>query len=232
MSNEYNCHLEVAPQPLALTDCVTALIFNYIKDVKKYCQFKFCTIYIRPTLFDFLLHSHYLLTNVQNLSVTCKTSSNVKVIKGCSSCLYNFPCDCTLHTSNLTFSTLRYPCENSPSIKPALSQLFNMSLAQLIDPVLLFARPLGLPSTENSGRLLGISSNYAKGNSKSKKRLDQQHLQLHQSITQFTLPQGTHFCIYLANLVCSFVFTPVIVILVVVNCCHLRNLQQRRAVIG
>ena len=35
-----------------------------------------------------------------------------------------------------------------------------MSLAQLIDPGLLFDRPLGLTSSERSGRLLGISSNY------------------------------------------------------------------------
>ena len=35
-----------------------------------------------------------------------------------------------------------------------------MSLAQLIDPGLLFAWPLGLTSTEHSGHLLGISSNY------------------------------------------------------------------------
>ena len=104
-----------------------------------------------------------------NLSVTCNTSSNVQVIKECSSCLYNFPCDCTLRTSNLTFSTHRHPCENTPSTKPALVgftvnlgvlQLINMSLAQLIDPGLLFGRPLGLTSSEHSGRLLGISSNY------------------------------------------------------------------------
>ena len=50
----------------------------------------------------------------------------------------------------------------------------------------------------------------------SQKRFDQQPLQLHQSTTQFTLPQGTHSYIYWANLVCSFVFTPVILILVIV----------------
>ena len=133
-----------------------------IKGVKKYCQFKlFIQSVLRPTCNDYLLQGHFLLTNVQNLSVTCKTSSNNKVIKGCSSCLYNFPCDCTLRTSNLTFSSHRHPCENSQSIKPALIgftvnfgvlQHFNMSLAQLIAPGLLFARPLGLTSTEHFGR--------------------------------------------------------------------------------
>ena len=79
-----------------------------------------------------------------------------------------------------------------------------MSLAQLIDPGLLFTRPLGLTSSENSGRLLGISSNYvirqaeifkhAKDNSialepymkqitMSQKQYDQQRRQLHQSTT-------------------------------------------------
>ena len=40
MSNEYNCHLEVPTQPLAPTDCLTSLILNSLKGVKKYCQLK------------------------------------------------------------------------------------------------------------------------------------------------------------------------------------------------
>ena len=264
MSDEYNCHVEVPTQPLAPTDCLTSLILNSVKGVKQYCQFKLLIQHVpSPTRVDYLLHGHYLLTNVLNMSVTCDTSSNVQVIKGCSSCLYNFPCDCTLRTSNLTFSTHRHPCENTPSTKPALIgftvnlgvlQLINMSLAQLIDPGLLFSRPLGLTSSEHSGRLLGISSNYvirqaeifkhAKENSitleayikqitMSQKQFDQQRRQLHQSSTQFTLPEGTHSYVYWANLVCSFLFTPITLIVVIVNCRRLRNLQQksRRAVL-
>ena len=128
-------------------------------------------------------------------------------------------------------------------------QIINMSHAQLIDPGLL------LTSAEHSGRLLGISSNYvkrqaeifrhAKDNSitleaykkqitMSQKQFDQQRRQLHQSTTQFTLPDGTHSYIYWANLVCSFLFTPIILIVVIVNCRRLRNLQPRtrRAVVG
>ena len=40
MSDEHNCHLEVPTQPLAPTDCLTSLILNSVKGVKKYCQFK------------------------------------------------------------------------------------------------------------------------------------------------------------------------------------------------
>ena len=113
-----------------------------------------------------------------------------------------------------------------------------MSLVQLIDPGLIFGRPLGLTSSEHSGRLLGISSNYvirqaeifkhAKENSialeayikqitMSQKQFDQQRRQLHQSTTQFTLPEGTQSYIYWANLVCSFLFPPIILIVVIVN---------------
>ena len=162
----------------------------------------------------------------------------------------------------VTISTRLHPCENTQSIKPALLgftvnlgvlQLINMSLSQLMDPGLIFARPLGLTSTEHSRILLGIPNNYvnrqaeifrhAKDNSiefeaymkqitMSQKQFDQQCRQLHQCTTQFTLPQGTHSYIYWANLVCSFVFTPIILILVTFNCHCLRNLQQRRAVVG
>ena len=171
MSNDDTCHIQEATQPLTPTDCVTALILNFIMGVKKYCQFKlFIQSVLRPTRIDYLLHCHYLLTNVTNLSIICNNSSNVKVIKQCSSCLYDFPCDCTLRTLNLTFSTRLHPCANTHRLKPELLgftvnlrvlKLLNVSLAQLIDPGQIFARPLGFTATEHSGRLLGISKNYA-----------------------------------------------------------------------
>ena len=84
MSNEYNCHIEVPTRPLAPTVCLTSLILNSVKGVKKYCQFKLLIQdVLSPTRIDYLLHGHYLLTNVLNLSVTGNTSSNVQVIKGC-----------------------------------------------------------------------------------------------------------------------------------------------------
>ena len=88
MSNEYNCHLEVPTHPLAPTDCLTSLMFNSVKGVKKYCQFKLLIQdVLSQTRIDYLLHGHYLFTNVPNLSVTCNTSSTFQVIKGCTSCL-------------------------------------------------------------------------------------------------------------------------------------------------
>ena len=94
-----------------------------------------------------------------------------KSLKGAPHAFITFPVTAHFaHRSNLTFSTCLHPCENTQSIKPALLgftvnlgvlQLINMSLAQVIDPGLIFARPLGLiTSTEHSGRLLGITDNY------------------------------------------------------------------------
>ena len=72
MSNEDTCHMEVATQPQGPTDCVTALILNSIEDVQKYCQFKLIIQSVLSlTHIDYLLHGHYLLTNVPSLSVIC-----------------------------------------------------------------------------------------------------------------------------------------------------------------
>ena len=103
MANQDTCQIEVPTQPLEPTVCATALILNSIMGVKKYCQFKLIIqSVLRPTRTDYLLHVYYLLANVPSMSVICNNYSYVKVIKGCSSCLCNFPCDCTIHTSNLT----------------------------------------------------------------------------------------------------------------------------------
>ena len=105
MSNQNTCQLDVATQPLQPIDCPTALILNSISGIKTYCQFKLIIQSVpSPPHIDYLLHGHYLLTNIPSLSLICKNSSgsNVRVIKGCSSCLYNFPCHCTIGTSNFT----------------------------------------------------------------------------------------------------------------------------------
>ena len=105
MSNHDACQLDVATQPLQPADCPTALILKSVSGVKAYCQFKLLIQSVpSPPHIDYLLHGHYLLTNIPSLSVICKNSSksDVRVIQGCSSCLYNFPCHCTIRTSNLT----------------------------------------------------------------------------------------------------------------------------------
>ena len=110
MSKEYNCHLEVPTQPLAPTDCLTSLILNSVKGVKKYCKFKLLIQdVLSPTRIDYLLHSHYLLTNVLNLSVTCNTSSNVQVIKGVPHAFITSPV--TAHSAHqiLHFSCIVIP---------------------------------------------------------------------------------------------------------------------------
>ena len=105
MSNHDTCQLDVATQPLQPADCPTALILNPISGVKAYCHFKLLIQSVpSPPHIDYLLQGHYLLTNIPSLSVICKNSfrSDVRVISGCSSCLYNFRCHCTIRTSNLS----------------------------------------------------------------------------------------------------------------------------------
>ena len=146
MSNQNICQLDVATQPLQPTDCPTALILNSISGVKTYCQFKLIIQSVpSPPHIDYLLHGHYLLTNIPSPSVICKNSSrsDFRVIKGCSSCLYTFPCHCRICTSNLTLYTGFHGCAYEHSSKVHLVgftvnlgcfQHFNMSLAKLIDP--------------------------------------------------------------------------------------------------
>ena len=67
MSNHDTCQLEVATQPLQPADCPTALILNSV--VKAYCQFKMLIQSVpSPPHIDYLLHGHYLLTNIPSLS--------------------------------------------------------------------------------------------------------------------------------------------------------------------
>ena len=93
------------PTYLIVSNTYINLILNSISGVKAYCQFKLLIQSVpSPPHIDYLIQGHYLLTNIPGLSVICKSSSgsDVRVIRGCSSCLYNFPCHCTVRTSNLS----------------------------------------------------------------------------------------------------------------------------------
>ena len=218
MSKHDTCQLDVATQPLQHADCSTALILNSVSGVKAYCHFKLLIQSVpSPPHIDYLLHGHYLLTNIPGLSVICKNSSisDVRVIQGCSSCLYNFPCPCTIRTSNLTLYTGFHGCAYKRSSKVHLVgftvnlgffQHVNMSLAKLIDPSRLFAES----KTEHFGRLLGVGTNfvsrqaeifkhpqensielgtYVKQLTMSQKEFDEQRERLHQSTKNIILPK-------------------------------------------
>ena len=120
MSNQNTGQLDLATQPLQSIDCPTTLILNSISGVKTYCQFNLI-IQSVPSLphIDYLLHVHYLLTNIPSLSLICKNSSrsNVRVIKGCFSCLYNCPCHCTIRTANFILYTGFHGCAYKNSSK-------------------------------------------------------------------------------------------------------------------
>ena len=257
MSNHDTCQLEVAAQLLQPADCPTALILNSV--VKAYCQFKMLIQSVpSPPHIHYLLHGHYLLTNIPSLSVICKNSSksNVRVIQGCSSCLYNFPCHCTIGTSNLTLYTGFHACAYKRSSKVHLVgftvnlgffQHVNMSLAKLIDPSRLFAESFGLTKMEHFERLLGVGTNfvscqaeifkhaqensielgtYVKQLTMLQKEFDEQRERLHQSTKNSILPQGSHSYIYWANLGCSFVLLPVLCVSVIITCRRVRHIQR------
>ena len=78
MLNQNTCQLGVATQPLQPIDCPTALILNSISGVKTYCQFNLIIQSVpSPPHIDYLLHGHYLLTNIPSLSLTCKNLSYI-----------------------------------------------------------------------------------------------------------------------------------------------------------
>ena len=161
MSKHDTCQLDVATQQLQPAYCPTALILNSVSGVKAYCHFKLLIqSVLSPPHIDYLLHGHYLLTNIPSLSVICKNSSisDVRVIQGCSSCLYNFPCHCTIRTSNLTsyteFHGRAYKLSSKVhlvgfTVNLGFFQHVNMSLAKLIDPSRHFAESFGLTKTEH-----------------------------------------------------------------------------------
>ena len=94
-----------------------------------------------------------------------------------------------------------HTCANTHSIKPFLTvnlgvlQLLNMLLAQLIGISNNYAdrqAEIFRHAKDNSIKLEA----YIKQITMSQKQFDKQHQELHQSITQFRLPQGTHSYIY------------------------------------
>ena len=201
MSKHDTCQLDVATQPLQPADCPTALILNSVSGVKAYCHFKLLIQSVpSPPHIDYLLHGHYLLTNMPSLSVICKNSSisDVRVIQGCSSCFYNFPCYCTIRTSNLTLYTGFHGRAYKRSSKVHLVgftvnlgffQHVNMSLAKLIDPSRLFAESFGLTKTEHFGRLLGVGTNFISRQAEIFKHAQENSIELGTYVKQLTMSQ-------------------------------------------
>ncbi|XP_062595131.1 uncharacterized protein LOC134256510 [Saccostrea cucullata] len=119
------CNFNIPLIPTTVPNCITALFFNNKKQIKNLCNFRFIPNLLESNLIE-LTPTSVLLYNVKNINVDCPNYQ--KVSQGCTFCIFDLPCQCSISTESMIFTPRLVDCQK---------QLTNVSILYPVNLALL-----------------------------------------------------------------------------------------------
>ncbi|CAC5380459.1 unnamed protein product [Mytilus coruscus] len=112
--------------PITVPDCSLALFQNNVKQVSRLCNFRFLENHLSDDTIE-LTPTSVLVYDSEELDLICPQSQ--RKIPGCTFCVINIPCKCSLSTRKLYFSPRLVDCYESSSNFSILHPV-NLALVQ------------------------------------------------------------------------------------------------------
>jgi hypothetical protein len=143
----YLCKYSKVLSVMSDDTCVSALFKGDTLLIKRKCNFRFLVNHLSANMVQ-LSHTSVLLYNVHTFHMNCK--GNTKVNKGCTFCIINVPCECSLATDTLYLPPRLSACHKNttsmlhPVNLALLQQFFNDTELQNIGSNLLFENPMSV----------------------------------------------------------------------------------------
>ena len=106
------CSFNKALIPITVPDCSLALFQNNVKQVSRLCNFRFLENHLSHDIIE-LTPTSVLVYDSEELDLVCPQSQ--RKIPGCTFCVINIPCKCSLSTRKLYFSPRLVDCYESSS---------------------------------------------------------------------------------------------------------------------
>lgn len=141
------CKFSKALSPISHETCISALFKGDKLLIKNKCDFRFLINHLSAKVVQ-LSHTSVLIYNVDTLQLDCKMGR--KVEKGCTFCIINVPCECSISTETIYLPPRLTAChENTTSVLhpvnlALLQQFFNDTDLKNIASNSLFANPLSV----------------------------------------------------------------------------------------
>lgn len=106
------CNFNMALIPTTVPQCSSALFQNNVKQVSQLCNFRFLENHISHDIIE-LTPTSVLVYDSEDLYLDCP--QNQRRIPGCTFCVIEIPCKCSLSTRLLYFAQRLVKCYNSSS---------------------------------------------------------------------------------------------------------------------
>ncbi|XP_069123363.1 LOW QUALITY PROTEIN: uncharacterized protein [Argopecten irradians] len=106
------CPFQVALSSIAKPSCLSSVFYNHKDSVKQNCDFRFIANALSPSIKE-LAPSTLLLYHITMLALDCP--SGQRIIKGCTFCVIQIPCRCSLTSNNLFMPPRLGSCRNGTS---------------------------------------------------------------------------------------------------------------------
>ena len=124
-AGNYHCKFSKSMSPFSNPSCILALFTNKKLQIQKLCNFRFISNILESKIIE-LTSTSLLIYNTYDLAMDCPTIQ--KVISGCKFCIMKVPCQCTISTQSLYFSSKLGNCQNAST---DITQLHPVNLALL-----------------------------------------------------------------------------------------------------
>ena len=102
-----NCHFTVPMYSLENPNCALALYQGNKSDIHNLCNFRLAQDNIPHTIRQ-LNESHFLMVNISIITLACPLKTHI--LNGCSFCVIQVPCNCSISTKDLTLPKRHPKC--------------------------------------------------------------------------------------------------------------------------
>ena len=167
--NVIYCNFNMALVPTSVPQCSLSLFQNDVKQVSRLCNFRFLENHISHDIIE-LTPTSVLVFDSEELDLDCPQSQ--RKIPGCTFCVIDLPCRCSLSSKNVYFSPRLVHCYNS-SLDFSVLHPVNLALVQeffdekafnsiLADSLFATPVPLSVPNflfyTHNMSKILAADA--------------------------------------------------------------------------
>lgn len=120
------CTSNIPLKHVSVPNCIMSLFSNNKTQTKTTCNFRFVPRLINSDMVE-LTSTSILVYNVKRLYIDCQDYS--KTTDGCSFCIYDLPCKCSLMSENLLFTPKLVDCQKGLN-NVSISYPINLALLQ------------------------------------------------------------------------------------------------------
>ena len=121
------CNFQPTFSFLQKDNCIANLFLDNRQKIKQFCDFRYLPQTITPH-FQYVGQNNVIIYRIDKIILSCRNGHR-RTVQGCTYCIFQVPCGCTLSTDDILFQNHITGCDNT-DITPTKVYPINLALLQ------------------------------------------------------------------------------------------------------